>query len=253
MFQSFNPLEQFQLVPLINLRNGAFDFSFTNSSFFIVWSLVVFLLFVYLCTFQGGGTVVPNRWQTILENLYLLVLGVVLDNLNSKGLRYFPFVFTLFIFVLCLNIIGIIPYSFTATSHLIVTFTLSLIVFLGRTYICFREHGFKFFAIFLPPGAPLILLPLLVPIEFISYFITLIALAVRLFANMISGHILLKVLIGFAWTIMTTGSALLFFAHVLPLGVVFLLIGIELAVSFIQAYVFATLTCIYINTSLELH
>tara|TARA_B100000787_G_C16070930_1_gene239906 strand:- start:46 stop:354 length:309 start_codon:yes stop_codon:yes gene_type:complete len=101
-------------------------------------------------------------------------------------------------FVLCLNIIGIIPYSFTATRHLIITFGLSLVIFLGRTFICFREHGFKFFAIFLPPGAPLGLLPLLVPIEFISYFITLIALAVRLFANMISGHILLKVLIGFA-------------------------------------------------------
>ena len=144
MFQLFNPLEQFQLVPFITLRSGTFDFSLTNSTFFIIWSLVIFILFVHLCTFQGGGTVVPNRWQIILENLYSLVLGVVLDNLDSKGLRYFPFVFSLFIFVLCLNMIGMIPYSFTATRHLIITFALSLIVFLGRTYICFREHGFNF-------------------------------------------------------------------------------------------------------------
>lgn len=253
MFFVNSPLEQFQLVPLITLRSGTMDISFTNSTFFMVWSLIVFLLLVHLSTLHGGGTIVPNRWQIIVEGVYTAVLGFVIDNIGQKGLRYFPFIFVLFRFILCMNLIGMVPYSFTVTSHFVVTFTLSLMVFLGRTYIMFREHGFKALRCLLPPGTPFALLPALVLIELVSYFVTLIALAVRLFANMMRGHIMLKVLIGFAWTMMTAGSVALFIAHILPLGVVFILVGIELAVSCIQSYVFAVLTAIYINVALELH
>jgi ATP synthase subunit 6 len=253
MFFVNSPLEQFQLVPLISLRSGTMDISFTNSTFFMVWSLVVFLLLVYLSTLHGGGTIVPNRWQIIVEGIYTAVLGFVLDNIGQKGLRYFPFIFVLFSFILCMNLIGMVPYGFTVTRHFVVTFTLSLMVFLGRTYIMFREHGFKALRCLLPPGTPFVLLPALVLIELVSYFVTLIALAVRLFANMMRGHIMLKVLIGFAWTMMTAGSLALFIAHTLPLAVVFILVGIEIAVGFIQAYVFAVLTAIYINVALELH
>jgi ATP synthase subunit 6 len=253
MFSFSNPLEQFQLVPLITLRSGTMDVSFTNSTFFMLWGVTVFLLVVYLSTFQGGGTVVPNRWQIIVEGIYTAVLGFVLDNIGQKGLPYFPFIFVLFTFILAMNLIGMVPYRFTVTSHLVITFTLSLMVFLGRTYIMFREHGFKALACLLPPGTPFALLPALVLIELVSYFVTLVALAVRLFANMMSGHIMLKVLIGFAWTMITAGSLALFIAHTLPLAVVFILVGIEIAVAAIQAYVFAVLTCIYINVALELH
>jgi ATP synthase subunit 6 len=253
MFSFYNPLEQFQLVPLITLQSGTMDVSFTNSTFFMLWGVTVFLLVVYLSTFQGGGTVVPNRWQIIVEGIYTAVLGVVLDNIGQKGLRYFPFIFVLFTFILAMNLIGMVPYSFTVTSHLVITFTLSLIVFLGRTYIMFREHGFKALACLLPPGTPFALLPLLVTIEFVLYFINLVSLAVRLFANMMSGHILLKVFIGFAWTIITGGSLALFIAHTLPLVLVFILMGIEIGVAVIQAYVFAVLACLKINMALELH
>jgi ATP synthase subunit 6 len=253
MFSFYNPLEQFQLVPLITLQSGTVDISFTNSTFFMLWGVTVFLLVVYLSTFQGGGTVVPNRWQIIVEGIYTAVLGVVLDNIGQKGLRYFPFIFVLFTFILAMNLIGMVPYSFTVTSHLVITFTLSLIVFLGRTYIMFRKHGFKALACLLPPGTPFALLPLLVTIEFVLYFINLVSLAVRLFANMMSGHILLKVFIGFAWTIITAGSLALFIAHTLPLVLVFILMGIEIGVAVIQSYVFAVLTCLYINVALELH
>jgi F-type H+-transporting ATPase subunit a len=253
MFSFYNPLEQFQLVPLITLQSGTVDISFTNSTFFMLWGVTVFLLVVYLSTFQGGGTVVPNRWQIIVEGIYTAVLGVVLDNIGQKGLRYFPFIFVLFTFILAMNLIGMVPYRFTVTSHLVITFTLSLIVFLGRTYIMFRKHGFKALACLLPPGTPFALLPLLVTIEFVLYFINLVSLAVRLFANMMSGHILLKVFIGFAWTIITAGSLALFIAHTLPLVLVFILMGIEIGVAVIQSYVFAVLTCLYINVALELH
>jgi ATP synthase subunit 6 len=253
MFSFYNPLEQFQLVPLITLQSGTMDVSFTNSTFFMLWGVTVFLLVVYLSTFQGGGTVVPNRWQIIVEGIYTAVLGVVLDNIGQKGLRYFPFIFVLFTFILAMNLIGMVPYSFTVTSHLVITFTLSLIVFLGRTYIMFREHGFKALGCLLPPGTPFALLPLLVTIEFVLYFINLVSLAVRLFANMMSGHILLKVFIGFAWTIITAGSLALFIAHTLPLVLIFILMGIEIGVAVIQAYVFAVLACLKINMALELH
>jgi len=254
MFNLSNPLEQFQLVPLISIQIGNLDLSFTNSTFFIIWSLGVFLLLVYLSTLNGGGSIIPNRWQLIIENIYAVVLGIALDNIGVKtGLRFFPIVFVLFIFILCLNLIGIVPYRFTVTRHLVVTLSLSLGVFLGRTYIIVREHQIEAFGFFLPAGTPLALIPLLVIIEVVSYFITVVRLSVRLFANIISGHILLKVLIGFAWTIITAGRAILFIAHILPLGIVFLLIGLELAVSVIQAYVFSVLTCIYINDAINLH
>jgi F-type H+-transporting ATPase subunit a len=253
MFCLANPLEQFQLVPLIPLRSGRIDISFTNSGLFMVWGMAVFFLVVYLSTLNGGGTIVPNRWQILVEGIYTTVMDFVMSNIGPLGTRYFPFVFSIFTFILAMNLIGMVPYSFTVTSHLIVTLALSTMVFFGRTYIMVRLHGIKALAVVLPPGLPIALVPLLVMIETVGYFMTNVSLPVRLFANMMRGHIMLKVLIGFAWTIITAGRVALFIAHIFPLGIVFLLVGMELGIAFIQAYVFAVLTCIYIQQAHELH
>ena len=174
------------------------------------------------------------------------------DNLGSKGQQYFAFDFVLFLFVLLSNLIGLIPYSFTITSHLIVTFALALTVFVGVNIICVKEHGLHMISLFLPPGTSLGLALLLVPIEFVSYMFKPISLGVRLFANMMAGHTLLKVIAGFAWSMMLS-SGFLFVAHLVPLLVLVLLVGLELGVAMIQAYVFTILTCIYLNDSINLH
>lgn len=246
-----SPLEQFQILPLLPLRFGNMDFSFTNSALIaIVGCAFVLLLMQMLMTTETGAYVVPNRWQVIIEGLYEMISGMLNDTVGERGLQYFPFVFTLFTFVLTSNLIGLVPYSFTITSHLIVTLTLATIVFVGVNVICMRNHGLHMFALFLPPGSSLALAPALVPIELVSYFFRVISLAVRLFANMMAGHTLLKVIAGFGWSIMAGG---MFFAHFGPLIILYLLVGLELGVAIIQAYVFTILTCIYLNEAVNLH
>jgi ATP synthase subunit 6 len=195
---------------------------------------------------------VPSRWQIVSETFYETITNMLYDNLGTRGQKYFPFVFILFLFVLLSNLVGLIPYSFTITSHLIVTFALALMVFVGVNIICVKEHGLHMVSLFLPPGTSLGLALLLVPIEFVSYMFKPISLGVRLFANMMAGHTLLKVIAGFAWSMMASGG-LLFIAHLLPLLVLVLLVGLELGVAMIQAYVFTILTCIYLNDAINLH
>jgi len=248
---SFSPLEQFNIITLLPLHFGNYYFSFTNSSLFICLSLGIFLGMFYFVT-ENGGYVVPTRWQSIMEMIYEFTISLVKEQTGTEGKKYFPFIFTLFAFLLSSNLIGMVPYSFTSTSHLIVTFSLSFAIFIGVTIIGFEKHGLHFFAFLLPPGAPLALAPFLVVIELVSYSFRGISLGVRLFANMMAGHTLVKILSGFSWTMMSLGGVL-FIASFIPFLVVFALTFLEIGVACLQAYVFTILTCIYLNDVIHLH
>jgi ATP synthase subunit 6 len=248
-----SPLEQFQILPIIPFSIGNFDFSVTNSTVIILIGLFSFcFLLNALINERGSYNLVPNRWQTVVEGIYELIAGLLKDTLGGKGQEYFPYVFTLFSFILIANLIGLIPYSFTVTSHLIVTFSLAIMTFIGINMICIREHGHHILSLFLPAGSSLPLAFLLVPIEIVSYLVRPISLSVRLFANMMAGHALLKVIAGFAWAMMLSGG-IMFIAHFVPLAILVLVMGLELGVAMIQAYVFTILTCIYLNDSLHMH
>jgi ATP synthase subunit 6 len=248
-----SPLEQFELIPLIPLFLGSLDISFTHSSLFMCIGLAAFLALFRMILINKGGTIVPNRWQVFLEGIFQLCMSLSNDTIEGgKGQKYFPFIFVAFSFILVCNLTGMVPYSFTATSHLSITLALATMVFLGYLIIGVRKHGIRLLELFYPAGVSLVLAPLIVPIEIIAQMSRIISLSVRLFANMMAGHTLLKVIAGFAWQMMSLGTAL-FIAHIVTLGVLTLLIGLELAVAFIQAYVFAVLTCIYLNESENLH
>jgi len=212
-----------------------------------------FLILLDLMIIEGGGTLVPNRWQVFIEEMWGLTTSCVNDTITGgKGQKYFSIVFALFSFVLLSNLTGLVPYSFTTTSHLAVTLGLAMITFFGYHIIGIRKHGIKFLELYYPAGVSLALAPLIVPIEFLSATSRVISLSVRLFANMMAGHTLLKVIAGFAWQMMSLGP-IMFIAHLATLSVLTLLVGLEMAVAFIQAYVFAVLTCIYLNEAENLH
>ena len=197
-------------------------------------------------------SLVPNRIQCLVEMSYEFVANMVKENAGKGSQAYFPFVFTLFMFILFGNLLGMIPYSYTFTSQIAVTFTLAAIIFVGVTLIALFKHGFKFFTYFFPSGVPIALAPLLIPIEISSYFIRPISLSVRLFANMLAGHTMMKV---FAGLIIMMGSAggLLKIGAVLPLLAVIGLTGLEFLVAALQAYVFSILTCMYLHDAIHLH
>lgn len=241
-----SPLEQFEVFPLIPLRLGNFDISFTNASLLMVFSAALTVVFVQLIAAKGNGSLIPGRFQQFIESTYTLIMGMVQESIGKSGGQYFGLVFSLFTFILGCNLLGLVPYSYTVTSQLVVTFTLSLIIWVGKLLVGLRLHGLKLFGMFIPAGAPFAMVPFFVFVEIIGFVIPVISLSVRLFANLLSGHILLKVLFGFCWTMMMAGG-FLYLAHFLPLSILFLLLGLETAVALIQAYVFALLTCIYIG------
>jgi len=241
--EKHSPLAQFEIKTLLPIHIGDANISFTNSSLFMVIALVA--ISVFLIMGMRKGQLVPGRWQSMAELCYEFVASVIRDTVGNEGRRYFPFVFTLFMFVLFGNMLGMIPYSFTFTSHIAVTFAMAMVVFIGVTVLGFVKHGFKFFGIFAPPGVPIAMWPLLIPIEIISYLSRPISLSVRLFANMLAGHTLLKVFAGFVPALGALG--------VLPLAFVAALSGLEMVIAFLQAYVFTILTCLYINDALHLH
>jgi F-type H+-transporting ATPase subunit a len=245
------PLEQFSIYTLIPIHFGQFYLSFTNSTFFMVGSsgLICFLFYVVTV---NGGFLVPTRWQSIVEMIYEFIVTLVKEQIGKKGEQYFPLIFTIFVFLLFTNLIGMIPYSFTATSHLVVTFGLSLSLFIGITLVGFQIHGLHFFSFLLPKGAPLILAPLLVVLELISYCFRAVSLGVRLFANMMAGHTLVHILSGFSWSMLSVGGVLTI-ASIIPFAIVFALTGLEIGVGCLQAYVFTILTCIYLNDAINLH
>jgi ATP synthase subunit 6 len=252
----YSPLEQFEILPLISLYLGGFDFSITNET--VTLSLIFFLLTLLLQSSLksnefGGLFITPHSWQSMIEFIYKMILSMLIDNIDAKkGQSFFPLVFSVFLFIVCLNTIGLVPYGFTLTSHLIVTFALSLFLFIGINIICIRLHGIEFFSLFLPQGTSFILALLLVPIELISYVFKPISLSIRLFANMMAGHTLLKVIAGFAWTLMSA-TGILFFVHFVPLFILLPLFGLELGVALIQSFVFSILICIYLNDAIKLH
>ena len=249
----FSPLEQFQIYPLISLQLGTLDFSFTNSSLIIGIGIFCFLFCLDIILSPTKEIYfIPKSWQLLIESIYLALVSMLMDNVGEKGQKFFPFIFTLFLFILISNLIGLVPYSFTVTSHFIVTFALALMIFIGVNIICINNHGINLLSLFLPGGTSLALAFILVPIEIVSYIFKPLSLSVRLFANMMAGHILLKVIGGFGWTMMTSGG-IFFIAHFIPLILIVVLFGLELAVGIIQTYVFTLLTCIYLNDAINLH
>lgn len=253
-FFNLSPLEQFQIIPLINLRFASFlDFSITNAVVIAVIVVIVTILFGTLLLTRNSYKIIPGYWQAFVEVLHLATLSIVTSNISDeKAEEFFPLIWTVFCVILSLNLIGLFPYSFTLTGHLITTLTIGLSMFFGINVLCVKKHKLHFFALFLPPGTSFILSLLLVPIELISYIFKPISLAVRLFANMMAGHTLLKVIAGFAFSLMGA-SGVLFFFHYVPLLILVVLFVLELAVAVIQAYVFTVLICIYLNDALNLH
>ncbi len=242
-----SPLEQFTIEPIFELKIGETDISFTNSSLWMAITALVLIVFVLVGTQRRA--MVPGRWQSAVEYFYQVVADMVRDNVGTQGRPYFPFIFTLFTFILFGNLIGLIPGAFTFTSHLAVTFALAAFVFVGVTIIGLITHGFKFFSLFFPHGAPIVSAPILVPIEIISYFSRPISLSVRLFANMTVGHVLLKVIGG---GVVGLGSFFII-PGLLPFAFLVAITMLEVMIAVIQAYVFAILTCVYLNDALHLH
>jgi len=251
----FSPLEQFEIISLIPIKlSTLFDISLTNSSLYLLIGFVCFLFFFSSILHQT--LYVPNAWQTVLEDIYNFVVDLINQNCGIKGQIYFKFFFTLFIFLLTCNLIGMIPYSFTVTSHIVITLTLSIGIWIGVTIIGLARHGFHFFHLFVPSGAPAALLPALVAIELISYFIRAISLGVRLFANMMAGHTLLKIMAGFSFQIYAAaGTSMLLglIGAAIPLIMVFIITGLEIGIACLQAYVFTILSIMYLNDSINLH
>ena len=242
---STNPMHQFNVYrigPEISLGNV--DISFTNASLFMIISALTIVSVLFVGTRRKA--IVPTKIQLLTELSYTLVSKMISDTAGSKAKPYFPFVFSLFMFVLFCNMLGMLPYSFTVTSHIIVTFALAAVIFLGVTIIGFVNHGIGYLKLFIPSGVPLFLLPLIIIIEIISYLSRPVSLSVRLFANMMAGHTMLKVFGGFVISLGIIGGWL-------PLSFTVALTGLEILIAFLQAYVFAILTCIYLNDALNLN
>ncbi len=242
MAAEHSPLEQFAIKRIVELNVGGFDVSFTNSSAMMV--LVVTMVTLFLTMSTRGHTMVPGRWQSLAELTYEMMAKTVRDTIGPEGRPFFPFIFTLFVFILLSNYLALVPGTFTVTAHIIVTFAMAIVVFIGVTILGFVRHGFRFLRLFLPPGVPILLAPLLVPIEFISYLSRPLSLSIRLAANLTAGHTMLHVFAGFV-------IALGLFGFV-PFIFIVLLYALELLIALIQAYVFAILTCLYISDSVHL-
>ena len=247
------PLEQFQIISFFPIQLFCLDFSLTNLLFTNLLVLFFCGLIIYLITSEDKSLYfLPCNWQNIIESIYEVGYTLLFDNLNAKGEKYFPFISILFIYILLANLIGLVPYSFTITSHLIVTFILSFSIFIGLNIICINIYKSEMLSLFIPSNTSFGLALLLVPIEFVSYIFKPISLGVRLFANLMAGHTLLKVIVGFSWSMLLLESFLSIF-HIVPLFILVILMGLELGVAIIQAYVFTILTCIYLNDSINLH
>jgi F-type H+-transporting ATPase subunit a len=243
-----DPISQFQISKIVPIEIGGLDLSFTNSSAFMVATVALAGGFLYLTTSNRG--LVPSRAQSVAEMSYEFVANMLRDAAGTQGMRFFPLVFSLFMFVLVANLLGMFPYFFTVTSHIIVTFSLAVLVIGTVLFYGFYKHGLKFLGLFAPAGVPKALLPLVVTIEIISFFSRPISLSVRLFASMLAGHITLKVFAGFIVSLGSLG-AIGVAGAVLPLLMTVALTGLELLISFIQAYVFAILTCMYLNDAVH--
>jgi F-type H+-transporting ATPase subunit a len=250
--KAIDPLHQFEIHAILPIKLGAINVSFTNSALWMVIAIIAVTAFLTLS--MRGRALVPGRWQSMAELAYEFIANMIRDNAGQSGMKYFPLIFTLFMFILCGNLLGMVPYSFTFTSHIIVTFGLAISVFVAVTLLGIALHGLHFFAFFVPKGVPWIMMPLMIPIEVLSYLTRPVSLSIRLFANMMAGHTMLKVFAGFTVLMIgglgpVAGGAL----GVLPLAINVALTGFEFLVAFLQAYVFTVLTCIYLNDAIHPH
>ena len=245
-----SPVEQFEIKRFIEFSAGGYDISFTNSSLFMLLAMVVGGTFLTVA--MSKREMVPGRLQGAAEMMYEFVADMVRSNVCNDGRAYFPCVFTLFVFLLFGNMLGLFPYSYTFTSQIIVRFAMAAFVFVGVTIVGLVKHGLHFFSFFVPQGAPKVLIPFLIVIEVISYFVRPVSLSVRLFANMLAGHTMLKVFAGLAVMISGAGGIAMT-GSLLPLAALIGLPGLEVLVAALQAYVFTILTCMYLNDALHLH
>jgi F-type H+-transporting ATPase subunit a len=245
---AINPIEQFSIHPVVQISVAHHDVSLTNSGLYMLLAVALTCLLVAIGARGGAG--VPGRMQAMAEMAYEFVAGMVRSAAGEAGMRFFPFVFCIFFFVLLCNLIGFIPYSMAVTSHIVITVALALLVFLTVVVVGFMEHGLHFFKLFVPPGVPIYILPLVVAIEIISFLSRPVSHSVRLFANMLAGHITLNVFGSFVVMLLGAGAATKALA-VLPFVATIGLDALELLVVFLQAYVFAMLTCMYLNDALH--
>ncbi len=243
-----DPIHQFQIQRWIPIEVGGVDFSFTNSSFFMIATVAVASGFLILST--SGRGLVPSRWQSVAEMAYEFIADMLRSSAGTAGMRFFPFVFSLFMFVLVANLFGMFPYFFTVTSHIIVTFALAMVVISTVLIVGFWKHGIGFLKLFVPSGVPMVLIPMITLIEVLSFVSRPISLSVRLFANMLAGHITLKVFAGFVVSMSAFGAVGVVGA-ILPFFAAVALTALEFLVAFLQAYVFAVLTCMYLNDALH--
>ena len=237
-------MEQFEIRKIFQLDLFGHDVSFTNSSLMMIVTLALISGFMIFA--MSGRSLVPSRIQSIAEIVYEYIAAMVKENLGEDGMKFFPWVFSIFIFILVLNLIGLIPGNFTVTSHIIVTFALAAMVWIVATLIGFWKHGFGYLKLFCPEGVPFWLMPVIIPIELISYLIRPISHSVRLFANMMAGHTMLEVFAGFAVMLPWWGK-------IAPAGFMVAFTGLEFLVAFLQALIFTVLTCIYLNDALHMH
>nr|AZB86622.1 ATP synthase subunit 6 [Endoconidiophora resinifera]AZL93775.1 ATP synthase subunit 6 [Endoconidiophora resinifera]AZL93792.1 ATP synthase subunit 6 [Endoconidiophora resinifera]AZL93806.1 ATP synthase subunit 6 [Endoconidiophora resinifera] len=252
--QIFSPLDQFEIRNLLSIDLpvlGNLQFSLTNIGLYLIIGTIFIILLGLLST--NYNRLEGNGWSFGFETLYHTVLSVVTNQINGRsGQAYFPFIFALFIFILINNLLGLIPYSFASTSHFILTLSLSFTIVIGATILGLSKHGLKFFSLFVPSGVPLALVPLLVLIEFISYSARALSLGLRLGSNIMSGHLLLSILSGFTFQIMSVG-VIFFILALVPLAFIFLFSVMELVIAFIQSLVFIILTSSYLKDALDLH
>ena len=248
-----SPLEQFEVSPFVSLNApilGGLNLSLTNLGFY---TLVVLVLSIGVHVLGSNDRrLVPSRWSIGLESSYASLHGMVKEQIGSANEMFLPFIYSLFFFIILANLNGNVPYGYTLTTSIIVSIGLSFTIFFGVTILGLYRHGVHFFSFFVPAGTPLGMVPLLVLIELISYLARAFSLGVRLFANMVAGHTLLKILSGMLWPILTSG-VVMFFVALLPMAIFLALVGLEIAVSFIQAYVFVVLTCVYLRDAIDLH
>ena len=254
MCQHYSPLDQFEIRNLLSINApllANITVSLSNIGLYLTTSVLIAIILDILTT--NKNKIVSNNWSISQESLYATIHSIVINQINTKlGQMYFPFIYALFLFILINNLIGMVPYSFASTSHFILTFSISFTIVLGATLLGFQKHGLEFFSLFVPAGCPLNMLPSLVIIEFISYLVRNISLGLRLAANILSGHMLLSILSGFTYKIVTS-SLLSFFLGLLPLALIIAISGLELGIALIQAQVFVVLTASYIKDSLDLH
>jgi F-type H+-transporting ATPase subunit a len=241
---AIDPMHQFEIKRHIPIELFGIDFSFTNSA---LWMLIAIALISFLLIYgMRERALVPGRMQSLAELSYEFVANMVRENTGREGMQYFPFIFSLFMFILFLNILGLVPYSFTVTSHIIVTFAMALVVFLFVIVVGFVKNGPGFLKLFVPSGVPVVMLPFISVLEVFSFFIRPISLSVRLFANMMAGHMMLKVFAAFVVGLGLIGGWA-------PLLFMVAFTGLELLVAFLQAFVFTVLTCIYLNDALHMN